>query len=392
MANVSSSNSHKVLYPTLRFAEFDGEYKMFSVGDFATCYAGATPNTQNKTYWENGTIPWLSSGEVNKKRIFNTDNYITQKGYDSCSTKLIPPHTIVMALAGQGKTRGNVAITEIQLCTNQSLAAMITNASVDAEYLLYYFETQYDNLRAISSGDGTRGGLNLQIIREYKVTLPTLQEQRKVACFLSALDQRIRKQRQLIDALNSYKRGVINDIIVRLSGYEWETLKNLTIDNSIQLKRGNVIPKYKKTEEFVYPVYSSSTHNDGLLGYFNSYMFDEELITWSIDGGGDFFYRPKHKFNVTNVCGIMRLDKARYDYLFCAELLKWQHSRLLFDYQTKAHPSVISDLYSLPTISYLEQNAYSKVFHRLNSIITTETILLEKICSIKKALLQQLFI
>ena len=182
------------------------------IKEFANCYAGATPSTKERKYWENGTIPWLSSGEVNKKHISFTDNFITKIGYDSCSTKMIPANTVVMALAGQGKTRGTVAITEIELCTNQSLASIVTNETVDDKFLLYYLETQYSNLRAISSGDGTRGGLNLNIINEYSVFLASLPEQKKIAAFFTLLDRRIQKQRQLVEFLKTYKRGVIFSI------------------------------------------------------------------------------------------------------------------------------------------------------------------------------------
>ena len=182
------------------------------IKEFANCYAGATPSTKERKYWENGTIPWLSSGEVNKKHISFTDNFITKIGYDSCSTKMIPANTVVMALAGQGKTRGTVAITEIELCTNQSLASIVTNETVDDKFLLYYLETQYSNLRAISSGDGTRGGLNLNIINEYSVFLASLPEQKKIAAFFTLLDRRIQKQRQFVEYLKTYKRGVIFSI------------------------------------------------------------------------------------------------------------------------------------------------------------------------------------
>ena len=112
------------------------EYK--TIPELFNTRNGYTPSKSKKEYWENGTIPWLSSGEVNKKHISFTDNFITKIGYDSCSTKMIPANTVVMALAGQGKTRGTVAITEIELCTNQSLASIVTNETVDDKFLLYY--------------------------------------------------------------------------------------------------------------------------------------------------------------------------------------------------------------------------------------------------------------
>ena len=212
MENVSSRCGKSDNAPRLRFPEFSGEWEEKKIKEFANCYAGATPSTKERKYWENGTIPWLSSGEVNKKHISFTDNFITKIGYDSCSTKMIPANTVVMALAGQGKTRGTVAITEIELCTNQSLASIVTNETVDDKFLLYYLETQYSNLRAISSGDGTRGGLNLNIINEYSVFLASLPEQKKIAAFFTLLDRRIQKQRQLVEFLKTYKRGVIFSI------------------------------------------------------------------------------------------------------------------------------------------------------------------------------------
>ena len=157
------------------------EYK--PIGSFAQCVAGATPNSKDPSLWD-GDIPWMSSGEVNKRIIRSTDRCITQRGFDSCSTKMIPAGAVVVALAGQGKTRGTVARTRIELCTNQSLCAIISDANVDSNFLFHYLVSQYNNLRAVSSGDGTRGGLNLKMIREYRVPFPPLEVQREIARIL----------------------------------------------------------------------------------------------------------------------------------------------------------------------------------------------------------------
>ena len=128
------------------------------------------------------------------------------------------------------------------------------------------------------------------------------------------------------------------------------------------------------------------------MGYNNGFMFDKELITWSIDGGGDFFYRNKHKFNVTNVCGIMQVDESVYSYRFIAEMLIYQHSKMKFDYQSKAHPSVISSLYSLPEISLVEQEELGKLFEVLTKRKQGETLFLDKLKEQKKYLLSKMFI
>ena len=164
----------KELCPDLPAGRQAGGVEYKTLGEVCELYAGATPKTTNPDYWTNGTIPWMSSGEVNLGQVFNTEKKITQLGYDSCSTKLVPPNTVVVALAGQGKTRGTVAITRIELCTNQSLCAIIPGSSLNSDFLYHFLRSQYIKLRQISSGDGTRGGLNLKMLNTYEIPVPPL--------------------------------------------------------------------------------------------------------------------------------------------------------------------------------------------------------------------------
>jgi type I restriction enzyme S subunit len=161
------------------------------VNEIGQCIAGATPSTKIREYWDGGTIPWLSSGEINKGRIFETDSLITEVGYEATSTKLIPPHTVVMALAGQGKTRGKVAVAEISLCTNQSICSIVTdkNKNINVDFLYAFLQTQYDNLRVASNGDGGRGGLNLKIVGDYKVICPPVSLQNQFSDFVKLIDK-----------------------------------------------------------------------------------------------------------------------------------------------------------------------------------------------------------
>ena len=184
------------------------QYK--SIGSFSKCVAGATPNSKNPSLWD-GDIPWMSSGEVNKKTVYSTNRFITQLGFDSCSTKMVPAGAVVIALAGQGKTRGTVARIRIELCTNQSLCAIITDKTVDSDYLFHYLSGQYDNLRAVSSGDGTRGGLNLKMIRAYKVPVPPIEEQRRIADVLDRFDALV----------NDISSGLPAEIAARRAQYEY---------------------------------------------------------------------------------------------------------------------------------------------------------------------------
>ena len=128
----------------------------------------------------------MSSGEVNHAIVYATEKKITKLGFDSCSTKMVPANTVVVALAGQGKTRGTVALTKIPLCTNQSLCSIVLKGALDSSFLFHYLRGQYDKLRRISSGDGTRGGLNLKMINSFEVPVPPLPIQREIVRILDS--------------------------------------------------------------------------------------------------------------------------------------------------------------------------------------------------------------
>ena len=129
----------------------------------------------------------MNSGEVDKKQIFKTDIRITQLEHSSGNTKLLLPNIIVIALTRQGKTRRTVARTFVELCTNQSLCEIVTDKPV-LEYCLYhYLSSEFNKLREISSGDGTRGGLNLKMIRDFVIPIPPLEIQEKIVRILETI-------------------------------------------------------------------------------------------------------------------------------------------------------------------------------------------------------------
>jgi type I restriction enzyme, S subunit len=175
---------------------------------------------------------------------------------------------------------------------------------------------------------------------------------------------------------------------------EWEVLKlhDWVTAGDIELGRGNIISK-DDINAFPgpYPIYSSSAHNNGKFGEYAKYMFDEELITWSVDGGGNFFYRPKHKFSVTNVCGYMRIKTGNLHTPFIYYCLANQHNFLTFDYTTKAHPSVIRKLYWLPKIEVSVQRKIAHILQTIDQTIEKTEALIEKYQKIKTGLMHDLF-
>ncbi|MBI2047889.1 MAG: restriction endonuclease subunit S [Parcubacteria group bacterium] len=157
------------------------------------------------------------------------------------------------------------------------------------------------------------------------------------------------------------------------NSFPTKKLGDLEDTDIIKLGRGNVISK-NDIEETPgdYPIYSSSQQNEGEFGRYGKFMFDEELITWSVDGGGQFFYRPEHKYSVTNVCGWLRVLKS--EILNCKFLyytLYFAHKKLNFDYTFKAHPSVIRKMYKIPLPPLQIQK---QIVERLDKIVEAQKL------------------
>lgn len=180
-------------------------------------FAGGTPDKANIKYWEDGTIPWIASGEVNQETIKYPTTYITKAGFANSSARWIEKDALVVALAGQGKTKGMVAYLEINTTGNQSLAAVIPNKErIYPKYLFYYLMAAYKELRGVS-GEGQRDGLNLQKLGDLFVCIPSLIEQLNISTYLESASEKIYTaislKEQEIEKLKEYKATLINSAV-----------------------------------------------------------------------------------------------------------------------------------------------------------------------------------
>lgn len=205
---------HGQTVPEIRLAGFDGEWEEIMLGEHSRIIAGGTPKTKIKDYWNPKEIPWMSSGEINNKFLNFTYDLISKKGLANSSAKWVRKHSVLIALAGQGKTRGTVAVNNIDLTTNQSIAAIEPDTSVNYLFLFYELEKRYDELRQISSGDGTRGGLNKKIISEIRVKLPLIEEQQAIGKFFANLDDMILATQSKVDELEILKKKLLQEMFV----------------------------------------------------------------------------------------------------------------------------------------------------------------------------------
>ena len=280
---MSDTQKHtKPNVPNLRFPGFEGEWDKLKVRDFTKVVAGATPATDKKEYW-GGTIRWMNSGELNLKRVYEVQGRITQLGYDSTSTKIIPSHSVLIGLAGQGKTRGTAAMNYVELCTNQSIASILPSDSFYPEFLYQNIESRYKELRDISSGDGGRGGLNLQMIYNLDIPHCSVQEQKKIGDFLYLLDQRIAIQNKIIGRYQSLIRAISKALVITDG-------KPVKLGDIAEIYQPRTISVLQMTSKDKYPVYGAN----GIIGYYSDYNHATEQICIACRG---------------NTCGVVNYSK-----------------------------------------------------------------------------------
>lgn len=197
-----------------RIVGFSGERKEYSINDI-TCevITGGTPSTSRREYY-GGNIPWLASTEIHQKRITKPTTYITELGLQNSSAKIAPEKSVLIALAGQGKTRGTAAYLTKPMALNQSLAALVTNEKCNSEFLYYLVESMYSSLRELSSGDGGRGGLNKNLVKGVLVTIPIdVDEQEAIANILFAMDEEIRDLETEREKVIQIREGAMDDLL-----------------------------------------------------------------------------------------------------------------------------------------------------------------------------------
>jgi len=196
--------------PSLRFPRFQTVWTKIKIKDVANVTSGGTPSRQNKEYWGGG-IPWVTTSQINFSNINAADEFITDKGMNNSSAKLFPKGTLLIALYGQGVTRGKVAILNIDATTNQACAAILFNKSVLVTYGYYELQGKYQHIRN-SSNEGGQKNLSGALVKALDFSYPCADEQQKIADFLTAVDKRIQQLEEKKRLLTEYKKGVMQQI------------------------------------------------------------------------------------------------------------------------------------------------------------------------------------
>jgi len=188
-------------------------WPVVKVGDVASIRSGGTPERSNADYW-GGTIPWVKTGQIDFNVIQSAEEFITPAGLENSAARMFPAGTILMAMYGQGVTRGRVAILGIDATTNQACAAIeVTSAETDRDFLYLALAGMYEELRAMSeSRGGNQSNLNAQLIREVKFSLPDLSTQRAIVTEIEAEQALVSSNRELIHRMEVKVKAAIDRV------------------------------------------------------------------------------------------------------------------------------------------------------------------------------------
>ena len=163
------------------FHHFEKTEDRVPLSSLAKVGTGATPKKGNPRYYEQGSVPWVTSGAVNSKTVLEPSDYITETALKETNCKLFPAGSLIMAMYGEGKTRGQVARLGIEAATNQALAVIhdIDADKVNVDYLYRFLDSIYLEIREMAEG-GVQPNLSLGKVKAFELPLPTLDEQREI--------------------------------------------------------------------------------------------------------------------------------------------------------------------------------------------------------------------
>ena len=166
-------------------------WELKKIQEIAEIGQGGTPSRSIKEYWNNGTIPWLRSGEIRNNIVYDSKEKITELGLKESSATLVPKGTLLLAMTGQGLTRGRVSLLAIEACANQSCAHIKVNkAIIDERFLWYYLLSQYWYIRSLDKGTN-QPGLNTSIIKKFDIPVPPLSVQKRIIEKIEQVKNRI---------------------------------------------------------------------------------------------------------------------------------------------------------------------------------------------------------
>ena len=411
--------------PALRFKDGFGrdfpDWKHSTLGRVATITSGGTPSRANSDYW-NGNIPWVTTSLIDFNIINEANEYITELGLKNSSAKIFPKNTLLMAMYGQGKTRGKVAVLGTKATTNQACAAIMLNETVNTGFVFQNLAGRYDEIRELSNAGGQEN-LSAGLIKEITLSHPSLPEQTKIANFLTAVDEKLAQLTRKHDLLTQYKKGVMQQIFSQELRFkdddglvfpEWEEenllqLSESGFSNGVFNDPTKVGKGYKLIN--VLDMYINSTINETKLTLVE--LSDAEFNRNKVECGDIFFTRSSlvksgiaysniyigHSQDITFDGHLIRM-RPRKDKLcpiFASYLLRTPSVRkqLVARGKTATMTTIGQADIAAVTVSFPALAEQTKIANFLTAIdekISATKAQLEAVKQYKQGLLQQMFV
>jgi type I restriction enzyme S subunit len=404
------------LIPKLRFKEFKDDWHNDVISNIAKVTSGGTPNRNIKEYWDGGNIPWITTSLINSNVIDQAEEFITEEGVKNSSAKMFPVGTILLAMYGQGKTRGKVSLLGIEATTNQACAAILVGKNIDSLFLFQNLDGRYEEIRGLSN-EGGQQNLSGDIIKKIEIHFPSLPEQQKIAAFLSAVDEKIQQLTRKKEHLTQYKKGVMQQLFsgklrfrdaINKPYPKWEEKR---LDEIAGFRRGSFpqpygLPKWYDPENG-FPFVQVYDVDDNML------LKPSTKVKISKLAAEQSVFVKKGSLVITIQGSIGRIAKTQYDAYVDRTLLIFQSFNrpididyfkyvvyLLFEIEkTKAPGGTIKTITKealssfkimLPSIE--EQQKIASFLTALDAKIETVNQQIAQTQTFKKGLLQQMFV
>jgi type I restriction enzyme, S subunit len=197
-------------FKNTEIGEIPEEWEVLAVKDVANTTSGGTPSRNNPEYF-NGSIPWIKTGELKEKYIYDTEEKITEEAVKNSSAKLVPKNSVIVAM--YGATIGKVSINKIDATTNQACCVVIPQKErLNYEFLYYLLTFWKEKLIKLGAG-GAQPNISQQIIKNLLIPMPSLKEQMEIANILATLDKKIQNEKKKFDSLSNLKKGLMQVLL-----------------------------------------------------------------------------------------------------------------------------------------------------------------------------------
>jgi type I restriction enzyme S subunit len=200
---------HSSFYDT-PLGDLPANWRVETLGELCTLTSGGTPSRGKKEYW-NGAIPWVKTGELGYGRILRSEETISSAGLAASSARLLPEGTLLLAMYGQGTTRGKVSLLGIEAAVNQACLAILEGEALYNEFLCLYLEGEYGRLRHIGPRGGRRN-LSATLLRKFQVPVPPKREQEQIIAVLSSVAMGLRREEAILRRYREIRQGLLGSI------------------------------------------------------------------------------------------------------------------------------------------------------------------------------------